>query len=225
MCGRYLAMTGQGRLFHVFDLDGVEADPLPPNPNVAPTETVPAVAEHAGRRVLVSFRWGLVPSWAGDRRGGSRLINARAETVADRPAFRQGFRRRRCLLPADGWYEWERLAGGARRPWRLAAPDGGVLAFAGLWEVWRDPADPQAPPLRTCTILTAAATGPLAWLHNRMPVVLPPATWAEWLDREQRDPAAVRHLLAPAADDLVAWTPAPPAVGDPRNKDLDVVTQ
>ncbi len=223
MCGRYLAMTGQGRLFHVFDLDGVEAEPLAPNPNVAPTEPVPAVAEHDGRRVLVTFRWGLIPSWAGDRRIAGRLINARAETVADKPAFRQAFRRRRCLLPADGWYEWERRPDGTRRPWRVAAPDGGVLAFAGLWEVGRDPAAPDAPPLRTCTVLTTAAADPLAWLHDRMPVALPRDTWDEWLDRDQREAAPLRHLLGAAPAGPVGWTPAPAAVGDPRVKDLDLL--
>jgi putative SOS response-associated peptidase YedK len=162
MCGRYLATTGQNDLLRLFDVDDLRADPLDPNPNVAPTEDVPAVVEHHGRRVLVTLRWGLIPSWAPDRRVASRLINARAETVTEKPAFRSAFERRRCLLPADGWYEWERAADGTRRPWRIAPPDGGPLAFAGLWEVWRDPTEPGAPLLRTCTVLTTTASDPLA---------------------------------------------------------------
>jgi putative SOS response-associated peptidase YedK len=223
VCGRYAVVSDLddvGRLFAVDDLE-VTAGELPPNPNVAPTETVPAVLEHHHRRRLVGLRWGLIPSWATDRRIANRLINARSETVLQRPAFRAALRYRRCLLPADGYYEWWREADGSRTPYLLAPPDRSGIALAGLWENWQDP---QGERVSTCTILTTSAAPGLAWLHDRMPVVLAPDAWDEWLDRDNQDLAALRHLLQPAPDGLLRTTRAPVEVNDPRNKDVALPT-
>ena len=206
-----------------FAVEDVRVDDLPPSWNVAPTDPVPAVAEHGGRRLLGTFRWGLVPAWAKDPSGAARAINARAETVHERPTFREAFARRRCLLPADGFYEWRPGFGGARQPVFVHPAGGGTWAFAGLWEVWRDPRDREAPPLRTCTIVTTAANERLRPIHERMPVVLPPDAWAAWLDPGERDLALLRSLLVPAPDDAVAVHPVSTRVNDVRNDGADLV--
>jgi putative SOS response-associated peptidase YedK len=224
MCGRFAAVTAVGQLGRLFDVDDLDVEETAANPNVAPTEPVAAALERQGRRALVTLRWGLIPSWASDRRIGNRLINARVETLTERPAFRDAFARRRCLIPADGYYEWEREADGSRTPYLLTRADRSVLAFAGLWDVWRDTSAPGAPLVRTCTIMTTTAAPGIAWLHDRMPAILPPQAWDEWLDRDQRDVTALRHLLAAAPDAQLQCQRVSPAVNDPRNKDLDMAT-
>jgi putative SOS response-associated peptidase YedK len=144
------------------------------------------------------MRWGLVPRWAKDPAVGSRLINARAETAAGKPAFRDAVARRRCLLPADGWYEWQR-GGEHKQPFFITRADGAGLALAGLWSTWRRPDDP-APPLVTCGVLTTEAVGPLAEIHDRMPLILPIEAWQAWLDPDSDHPG---QLLAPPSTDLV----------------------
>lgn len=218
MCGRFVSVSDAGRLARLFAVDDLEAGGVVPNANVAPTEPVPAVLERAGRRALGTLRWGLIPSWATDRRVAGRMINARAETVTERPAFRDAFRRRRCLLPADGYYEWQREADGSRTPHLLRRGDGDVLAFAALWELWRHPLA-GADLVSTCTILTTASSPAVSWLHDRMPVILPPELWDDWLDRGNADTAAVRHLLSAPAP-VLTCTPVDRAVNDPRNKNV-----
>lgn len=229
MCGRFSLTSPLAELRALF---GFEARPnLRPRANIAPTQQVLAlragpgadggggqgdVAGNAPGNEPGAFfpRWGLVPSWADDPAVGARMINARAETLAEKPAFREAFRRRRCLIPADGFYEWRAAAGGRRQPWRIARPDGGPFAFAGLWEAWRDPARPE--PLLTCTIVTTEANADLRDLHPRMPVVLDPADHARWLDPAAEE-AALRSLLRPAPEGLLESYPVSPAVNDVRN--------
>ncbi len=190
--------------------------------NVAPTDEVAAVVEHHGERQLDAFRWGLVPVYAEDPRQGARLINARAETVETSPAYRAAFRRWRCIVPADAFYEWRRdqtLPEGARRrgrsePFAVRRADGAPMAFAGLWAVWRDPM--TAARLYTCTILTTAANAGLAAIHPRMPVILEPDDWQPWLD-ETTPVEALRPLLRPAADGLLEAYAVSPAVNSVRN--------
>lgn len=186
MCGRYTSTTPLEVLARVFGVEEVCTERLPPRYNVAPTQLVYAVANRAGRRALGTLRWGLVPPGAKDPSAGSKMINARAESLADRPAYRAALARRRCLIPADAFYEWQRLrpgqGGSAKRPWAVRRRDGQTMALAGLWEAWRDPAAPEGEPLRTCTIITTAANQLLAAVHSRMPVVLCPAKWEAWLD-------------------------------------------
>lgn len=215
MCGRFVAITDPDGLARFLVVDDRETDVLPPSYNVAPTDEVYAAVVRDGRRILATLRWGLVPFWADDPRSGSRRINARSESAANTPAFRDAFARHRCLVPADGFYEWRTGPGGTKVPHFITAADGGLLAFAGLWDSWRG--DGRDAPLRTCTILTTAANRRVAELHDRMPVVLPPAAWEEWLDHDHPDPRALRHLLVPAPDDALAFRPVSQEANSPRN--------
>lgn len=223
MCGRFVSVTDADGLVEFFTIDERQVDDLAPNVNVAPTEQVPAVVEHDHRRALTTFRWGLVPHWADDLKIGSRLINARDDSLATKPAFRDAFARHRCIIPADGFYEWRR-EGKSRIPFHVTARDGSPLALAGLWAVWRDPAQPDAPRVRTCTIVTTGANEVVGELHDRMPVVLAREDWAEWLDRGQRDTATLQHLLRPAPDDLLELRRVSQDVNSPRNKDPELLT-
>lgn len=200
MCGRFVAATDPDGLVRFFTIDERKDDDLPPSYNVAPTDPVRAVAAHEGRRLLVTFRWGLVPHWAESPKVAATMINARAESVATKPAFRDALGRRRCLIPADGFYEWTKSADGKKIPHFISRPDGNPLALAGVWETWRDKADPDAPPLRSCSIITRAAEGPVTELHDRMPLVLPAEAWSPWLDREtsSEEVTALLHADVPA---------------------------
>ena len=212
------------------DFDAVDAtdDGAPTaDYNVAPTKPVLSVVTRHPRdsdgtpdpdrtvRSLRVMRWGLVPHWAKDPGIGSRLINARAESAAGKPAFRDAVARRRCLLPADGWYEWQR-SGERRQPFFITTADGSPLALAGLWSTWRGP-DAAASPLVTCAVLTTEAVGPLREIHDRMPLILPAQSWQAWLDPDSDD---VRGLLDPPSEQLVQaleLRPVSTAVNDVRH--------
>jgi putative SOS response-associated peptidase YedK len=207
MCGRYTSTSTLADLAEVFAVEEVRTGPLPARYNVAPTLDVYAVAvrgrqdrEKGPRWALGTFRWGLVPSWAKDPSVGSRMINARAESVASRPAFRSALDRRRCLIPADAFYEWQRRPAGGKLPYAIRRRDGQPMAFAGLWEVWRDPSDAGADLLRTCAIVTTAANEVLAPIHDRIPVVLDRADWAAWLDPAVGSRDARTLLRTPPAE-------------------------
>ncbi len=177
MCGRYASIRSAADLAALFDAIDDTDGPLEVNYNVAPTDPVPVVrrARDGSRRIAIA-RWGLLPHWAKHPREGARMINARAETVATTPAYRDAFARRRCLVPADGWYEWLRRAdSGGKQPYFMTRPDGAGLAFAGLWQPW----GPER--MLTCTIVTTAALGELDAVHDRMPLVLAPDRWSQWL--------------------------------------------
>lgn len=204
MCGRFTLRTPAADVARQFGL--FPPPELEPRFNIAPTQLVGAVraksrdqaasADGATGREWVWLRWGLVPSWAKDLAIGNRMINARAETVAEKPAFRAAFRRRRCLIVADGFYEWGR-ADGKKRPCHIHLPDDEPFAFAGLWERWGQ-GDQQ---VESCTIITTAANDTIAPLHDRMPVVLPSAAYGVWLDPELTEPAPLEQLLLPLADE------------------------
>lgn len=202
MCGRFVAVTDPDGLVKFFTIDDRKDDDLPPNYNVAPTDPVRAVAAHDDQRYLVTFRWGLVPSWADSPKLAATMINARAETVTSKPAFRDAVRRRRCLIPADGFYEWTTNEQGRKQPHFITAAAGGPLAFAGLWETWRDRSNPDAPPLRSCTIVTRAAQAPVTRLHDRMPLALPRDAWSAWLDAgtSEHEVTALLHCDPPALE-------------------------
>jgi putative SOS response-associated peptidase YedK len=223
MCGRFVAASDPDGLVRFLVVDERRDEDHPPSYNVAPTDPVRAVVEHDARRYLVTFRWGLVPRWAEDRRIASKLINARCETVAEKPAFREAARRRRCLIPADGFYEWQRGRDGERTPYFIHPTDAPVFAFAGLWDAWRDRGDPGVAPLRTCTIVTKAADRRLAALHPRMPAALPPSAWDAWLDRGTTDLATVRDVLTAATPGDVDLHRVSSAVNTPRNNHPDLL--
>ena len=212
MCGRYAASANPDELVEEFEVEedhtGGQAVA---DYNVAPTKAAPVVVNRVPRelkdtdgaapvRQLRLLTWGLVPSWAKDRKGGARMINARVESVFDKPAFRRAMGTRRALVPADGWFEWRKLGGGSRpvkQPCYLTRDDGDRCALAGIYEFWRDPAlEPDHPDawLTTFAVLTTAAEPQLRDVHDRMPVVLDPDTWAAWLDPAS-DPEQVRALL------------------------------
>jgi putative SOS response-associated peptidase YedK len=242
VCGRYVSTRSADDLVAefdaLFDLSAgalsAGAMELPPDQNIAPTKDVYAVVERplaadpgVVRRELRVMRWGLVPSWAPDPTIASRLINARLETVVDKPAFRPAFVARRCLLPADGYFEWQAGSWPAGRPGSRAAKqpflirpkDGGVLAMAGLWERWRDRDRPREDPrawLETCTIITTVAEDSIGHLHDRMPVFLPRERWAAWLAPSATDVGELRSLLVPEPGRLEA-VPVSTAVNDVRN--------
>jgi putative SOS response-associated peptidase YedK len=214
MCGRYATTRGAADLSALFESYDDTGGRLAADYNVAPTDPVPIVRISAslGGPALSVARWGLVPPWAKDVRGGARMINARAETVATTSAYARSFTRRRCLVPADGWYEWVRGDGRAKQAYYMTPRDGGVLAFAGLWSVWTGAPEP----LLSCSVVTTAAVGDLALVHDRMPLLLPPHRWSAWLvgGGEPGD------LLAAPAEEAVARIEIRPVgreVGDVRN--------
>lgn len=230
MCGRYTSTSTVADLASVFEVDEVKAEELPPRYNVAPTLPVYAVAltrpkeEEEGkgpRRALGTFRWGLVPSWAKDPAVGNRMINARAEGIADKPAYRRAVARRRCLIPADAFYEWQRRRGpgdkpAGKLPYAVRRRDGRPMALAGIWEVWRDKDDNDAPALRSCAIVTTSANRLMAPIHDRMPVIVEPEDWAAWLDPET-DMSVVESLMRPAADDVLEAYPVSTRVNNVAN--------
>jgi len=236
MCGRYASARKRIELLEEFSVQRDEVtEPLQPDYNVAPTKAVYTVVSRTGtgaedqpsaqaappaERQLRVMRWGLVPFWAKDVKIGSRMINARAETVAEKPAFRRAFAKRRCLVPADGYYEWQPQPGGAKQPIYITRADGRPLAFAGLYELWRDPAVPSADAdawLWTTTIITTSAPDELGMIHDRMPMIIDPAGWTDWLDPAASDVADLRALLTPAAASGLTTYPVSVAVNSVRN--------
>ena len=209
MCGRFTLRTPAHRLAEAF---GVRELPnLRPRYNIAPSQDVVAIrAADDGTRELVSLRWGLIPFWAKEAAIGNRMINARAETVAEKPAFRAAFRRRRCLVAADGFYEWQNTDGGAKQPYFIRLADDAPFAIAGLWERW---SAPDGAAVESCTLITTDANDLLKPIHHRMPVILAPADHDAWLDAEA--PSAAALLRPYPADEMVAYAIGP-LVNDPR---------
>ena len=207
MCGRYVTVSSPALLAERFHVTEIRPEELAPSYNVAPRAEVPVIAERHGERVLDVVRWGLVPFWAKDAKVGDRMINARAETLRTSGAFKRAFERRRCIVPADGFYEWRKLEPRGKQPWFFRRRDGEPLAFAGLWETWHDPhAADDAPPLRTCTIITGRPNELVAPVHDRMPVMLTEPAWDTWLRVDNHDTRALVDLLVPLpAQDLEAW--------------------
>ena len=202
MCGRYAFFSPAEAVKRTFALDLLPE--LKPRYNIAPTQSVAAlrVAEE-GRRTLVMLHWGLVPHWAKERAIGNRMINVRSETLAEKPSYREAFRRRRCLVLADGWYEWQPAPGG-KQPWFVRLRDPRPIAFAGLWEKWKDPAGGEL--LESCTIVTCDASESIRRIHDRMPVVLPEQSWDRWMDPACSDTEALSKILGPYdAKALRAW--------------------
>ena len=211
MCGRYASARSVDDIASAFGLtdDDVDAPPAA-DWNIAPTKPVGVVLVRGERRVLTTARWGLVPSWASDPSIGSRLINARLETISEKPAFRDALASRRCLVPADGWYEWASRPDGSRQPYYLAPGDDAILAFAGLWELWYDA---EGRPLVSTTIVTGPAPEDLRVVHDRAPVVLDAGRWTEWLDPATTTPES---MLTPTPAGVVVPRTVSDAVGDVR---------
>ncbi len=222
MCGRFVSTTPLTDLAERLLVDDVRTDDERPNWNVTPRSSVVIVAsggepEHR-RRVLDRVRWGLVPSWAKNLSVGDKLINARAETIREKPAYRRAFAKRRCLIPVDGFYEWKVVPGRkTKQPVYIHRVDGEPIVFAGLYENWKDKNDPDAEWIRSCSIVTTNANARIAAVHNRMPVILQSDRFAEWLDPENHDVDALTRLLVPAPDDLLTYYPIRSLVNRPAN--------
>jgi putative SOS response-associated peptidase YedK len=197
-----------------------EEEPFRPRYNLAPTDPVTVVLQREDGRSVERHRWGLIPAWAGTAGQGARMINARAETIASSPAFRVAFRQRRCIVPADGFYEWRR-AGGRAVPFYLHPPDGGLLAIAGLWSTWKDPGTGLWLP--SAAVVTTAANVRVGQIHDRMPVLLPHDAWSAWLDPVERDDAFLRSLLVPAVDEALAIRAVSPLVNSVRNDGPELI--
>ncbi len=243
MCGRYGASWGVDDLVAEFDLDSVDVpveERLEPDYNVAPTKPVYGVVTRRGRdepedaeptRRLVTLQWGLVPFWAKDPKIGSRMINARVETVAEKRAFAQAFAKRRCLLPADGYYEWYApkagvAKAGGKQPFFIRRRDNGPLAMAGLYEFWLDKTKERDDPtawLRTCTVITTTASDAIGEIHDRQPMFVEPSAWATWLDPAESDADPLTGLLVPSPGSGLEAYPVSTAVNNHRNNGPELI--
>ena len=221
MCGRVTLTSSARELAEQFALDslasqGTEGSIAGPRYNIAPSQQIATVREDRdGRRVLSFERWGLVPHWAKDPAIGNRMINARAETLATKPAFRDALKSRRCVVPADGFYEW-RGHGAERRPYLFRRPDAKMIGIAGLYERWLGEGGEV---VDSCTLITTTANATLAPFHDRMPVILAPGDYGRWLDRAAREPEELLSLLAPCPDAWLEPSPVSLRINDVRNDD------
>lgn len=222
MCGRFVLMQQLEELARLFEAGVIRMEPFDPNYNVAPTTVIPGVIDEQADRSLVGFHWGFTPRWAKARNDGPRPINARRETVATSGMFRDAFRHRRTLVPADGFYEWKAGPGG-KQPFFIHRADGDILAFAGIWERWVDPEGNLETPLESCAIITTNANDSMSQLHERMPVILERADWERWLDPELEDAETLADLLEPAEDKVIEFHPVNPDVGNVRNNRRDLI--
>jgi putative SOS response-associated peptidase YedK len=233
VCGRFTQQRPTAELADVFDAESL-VDAAEPRFNVAPTDGIVAVVQPPDdRRLLTTLRWGLIPAWADSPKVGASMINARAETIFTSPAYRASVRKRRCLIPADGFYEWRRqpdLANGdpqrggkvAKQPFFIHRRDGAPLAMAGIWSPWKEPLSEQW--LRSCAIVTTAADAFMAPIHDRMPVILPPEAWQRWLDPTVDDVAELRGVLEPSSVLLEAY-PVSTLVNSVRNDSPELVAR
>ena len=223
MCGRFVSSTPPDQLAKYFGAQAPNDEELvEANYNVAPTQGVYTVYEDGGVRRLDTFHWGLVPFWAKDPKVGNRMINARAETLAEKNAYKRPFAKKRCIVPADGFYEWKKIEGQKKKqPMYVSRADEEPLAFAGLWEIWRDPnhTDDEGEPMEllSCTIITGEPNDKVAEVHDRMPVMLPPDAWDTWLDRDNHDIDALQTLLVPAPSQLISLRTVSTDVNNVRN--------
>lgn len=226
MCGRFVSAAPPDELARYFDVEQVAEQVLDPSYNVAPTDDVYVVVETGGIRRLETFHWGLIPFWADDRKIGQKMINARAESLATNNAYKRAFLKRRCIVPADGFFEWRETPGAKRtQPMYIHRADGDPVAFAGLWELWKlaDTADDPGTWVRSCTIVTGEPNDLVASIHDRMPVMLPPSAWDRWLDPRNDDLDTLGKLLVPAPSELFVAQPVSPSVNDVRNQGPELI--
>ena len=220
MCGRFTLRSKASDVAEVFGLDSLPD--LPPRFNIAPTQGVPIVRlGEDGERHLSLVHWGLIPFWAKDAAIGNRMINARGDTVASKPAFRQSFIKRRCLIVADGFYEWQKTGGSKKQPFYIRLKNDRPFGFAGLWDRWKH----DGTAIESCTIITTDANELMAPIHDRMPVIVPPDSYDVWLDPAVQDPERLQPLLtAYPAEELTAY-PVSTVVNNPRNEQPECITK
>lgn len=228
MCGRFVSSSPPDELAKYFDVEAVTDEAPQPNYNVAPSGDIFVVVETGGVRRLDRYRWGLIPFWAKDAKTGLKMINARADRLAESGAYKHAFAKRRCIIPADGFYEWKKLPGRkTKQPMYIRRSDGEPLAFAGLWELWRPREaasdDDESSWVRSCTIVTGEPNEKIASIHDRMPVVLPPSAWAEWLDPTNDDLGTLGKLLVPAPARLFEVHPVSTVVNNVRENGPELI--
>jgi putative SOS response-associated peptidase YedK len=204
MCGRFTNNAGPEQVEKEFKIGRLNPELFRPRFNIAPMQKIPAVLESSGGRVVEALRWGLIPGWAKDDSIGSKLINARAETLAEKPSFRNAFRSRRCIIPATGFYEWQKKGAGAKQPFYFHLKDKEVFGFAGLYEEWTDKETGEQ--IDTCTIITTEANEVLRPVHERMPVILKAEHYDRWLDKNEKDTEKLQEFLAPyPAEEMTSY--------------------
>ena len=220
MCGRYVLYSSSSRLREVFKAEF--AKEISPNYNIAPSLQVPIVRETDHKRKITLARWGLVPSWAKKINTGYSTINARAETLDEKPMFKQAFKYRRCLISADGFMEWQAVAHSkAKQPWFFVVKNQQPFAFAGLWDHWQDPGHAN---IESCTMIIIEANDLMRPIHDRMPVILPPEQWSAWLNTENTDIQMLKPLLKPySSEEMEAW-PISTAINNPKNNAKEYLT-
>ncbi len=226
MCGRLALYSPPARMARFLQArlgDGVDPEGHP-SWNVGPTVRIDGVHNENGERVLDRFRWGLIPSWSKELSIATKTFNARAESVAVKPSFRNAYKKRRLLIPIDGFYEWDRREKSKPQPHYFTRADGDPLVVAGLYETWRDPAVPDAPPLATATIITTSANDDMEAIHNRMPVVLEQQNFDLWLSDDASELDAAGSLLVPADPGTLQHHPVDRSVGNVRNNRPDLIT-
>lgn len=220
MCGRYTLVTDIETMMKRFFVNGVPID-LKPRYNIAPGQMIPAIIEDKGTRRIGQLRWGLIPAWAKDEKIGYKMINAKAETIEEKPAFRTLFKRKRCIIPADGFFEWKQTKQG-KQPMRMTLKNRGLFAFAGLYDTW---VRLDGEKVHTCTIITTEPNRVVADIHKRMPVILRPEDEGIWLDREHDDSERLHSLLVPyEADEMMAY-PVSTMVGNVNNDQPECIAK
>jgi putative SOS response-associated peptidase YedK len=222
MCGRFIITTAATALRDLFGTRNALPN-FRPRYNAAPTDQLPIILRDrdTGERHLNVLRWGLIPFWARDAKIGYSTINAKAETVAEKPAFREAFNSRRCLVPADGFYEWHKVGAKAKQPYRISMRDGATFAFAGLWERWNDRASGEL--VRSFTIVTTTPNAICAPIHDRMPVILEPSSYGQWLGDEPADAVRLLMMLRPYPAERMTAYPVSARVGNVRNDDAALI--
>lgn len=233
MCGRFVSTTTPDLIASYFGA-GADVESLGANYNVAPTQDIyGVVADQTGTRSVEAFHWGLIPSWAKERKIGARMINARAETLTEKPAFRSLVKRKRLLIPMDGFYEWKAGATDGpvnsrgkplKQPLYIHRIDDSPLAVAGLWSAWKDPADPEQRWLHSATVITTSANDMMSAVHDRMPVIVDPDRWAEWLDPANDDVESLMDIFTNRNDGMLEMHEVSTEVNNVRNNDPDLVT-
>jgi len=220
MCGRFALLIPGEELAEAFDLPAVPVE-MAPRYNIAPTQPVAAVRAHpvTGRKELTHFHWGLIPFWSKDPSMAARMINARSETAAEKPSFRAAYKYRRCIVPASGFYEWQKH-NGRKQPMFIHHVQNEPLGIAGLWEHWQSPDGSE---VESCTLLTTQPSDFMAPIHNRMPVILEPADYDTWLFTEPEHLDQLQHLLRPAGEGVLAARPVSTFVNNPRNEGAECI--
>lgn len=221
MCGRFTQKAKLNEIENEFKISISQDTLFKPRYNIAPTQIIPAVLEQDGERIINGLKWGLILHWSKDDSFASKLINARAETLAEKPSFRDAFKKHRCIIPASGFYEWNKKSSGAKQPFYFYLKDKAVFGFAGLWEEWLDKESGEQ--IETCTIITTEANKVLEPVHDRMPVILKPKDYDEWLDEKQSDTDKLQKLLAPFPAKEMASHAVSRAVNTPSSDSPELI--